>query len=373
MTATAHAAHMARALELARQGLYTAHPNPCVGCVIVRDGAVVGEGWHRRAGEPHAEVHALHMAGKRARGATVYVTLEPCAHHGRTPPCADALLAAGVGEVVVAVRDPDPRTAGQGIERLRVAGIRVTEGVLEADARALNAGFFSRQQRQRPWVRVKLATSLDGRTALASGESQWITGAAARADVQRLRARSAAVITGIGTVLQDDPQLTVRDADALGLAAADIRQPLRVVLDSRGQMPAQARLLSVPGAVQVVTTAPAAPALRDRLQGKAIVQVAGDGPRVDLAILLQQLARDAQCNEVLVEAGATLAGSFIEAGLADELVIYMAPNLMGHEGRPLLQLPVASMQQRPELLIREIRAVGQDWRITAVPIQKEQD
>ncbi len=358
---------MARALQLAQQGLYTTAPNPRVGCVIVQDGRIVGEGWHRRAGEAHAEVHALQQAGDRARGATAYVTLEPCAHQGRTPPCAGALVAAGVAEVVVAVRDPDPRTAGQGIDCLRAAGIAVTEGVLEADARALNAGFFSRHQRQRPWIRVKLAMSLDGRTAMANGESRWITGPQARADVQRWRARSCAVVTGIGTVRADDPQLGVRDAQALGLDAGLIRQPLRVVADAQGRTPATAALFSVPGEVLVATTVAGEPPLARSLAGKAGVLGCGQGNAVDLEGLLGYLALQRHCNEVLVEAGPTLAGAFLQAGLVDELLLYVAPRLLGHEARGLLQLAVPSLAAAPALDIREVRAVGQDWRILAVP------
>jgi diaminohydroxyphosphoribosylaminopyrimidine deaminase/5-amino-6-(5-phosphoribosylamino)uracil reductase len=363
----ADAAMMARALQLAERGRYTAAPNPCVGCVIVKNDVVVGEGWHQRAGEAHAEVHALQQAGEQARGATVYVTLEPCAHHGRTPPCVEALIAAGVSAVVIAVRDPDSRTAGKGIDALRAAGIAVTEGVLEADARAVNVGFFSRHERRRPWVRVKLAMSLDGRTALKGGESQWITGDAARADVQRLRARSCAVMTGLGTVKADDPQLTVRDAAALGLASEAIRQPLRVVLDSLGRMPPAARMLSAPGNTLVVTTVVGNPPLTYAMAGKADVVACGLERAVDLQGLLMYLAAQRQCNEVLVEAGATLSGALMSAGLVDELVIYMAPVLLGHESRSLMQLSVPVLADAPALTVCDVRAVGSDWRLTAVP------
>ncbi|TNF36677.1 MAG: bifunctional diaminohydroxyphosphoribosylaminopyrimidine deaminase/5-amino-6-(5-phosphoribosylamino)uracil reductase RibD [Gammaproteobacteria bacterium] len=362
-----HEPMMARALQLATRGLYTTAPNPRVGCVLVKDNRIVGEGWHQRAGEAHAEVHALEAAGGQARGATMYVTLEPCAHHGRTPPCVDAIIAAGVNAVVIATRDADPRTAGKSVAALAAAGIAVTEGVLEADARALNIGFFSRHERQRPWVRLKLAMSMDGRTAMADGQSQWITGEAARADVQRLRARSDAVITGIGTVKTDDPQLTVRNAAALGVVDDAIRQPLRVVLDSLGHMPATARMLSAPGETLVVTTVVGQPPLTHAMRDKASVLACGLERYVDLVGLLGYLAVQRQCNEVLVEAGATLAGAFIEAGLVDELVVYMAPKLLGHDARPLLQLGLADLSKAPEWEVQDMRAVGDDWRITATP------
>lgn len=374
MRAVDHAVFMAQALELARNGLYSTAPNPRVGCVVVRDGCVVGRGWHHRAGEAHAEVLALQEAGVQAQGATVFVTLEPCAHHGRTPPCADALIAAGVATVVVAVRDPDPRTAGQGIQRLREAGITVHEGVLEAEARELNVGFFSRCQRQRPWVRVKLAMSLDGRTALASGQSQWITSPDARADVQRLRARSCAVMTGMGTVQADDPLLTVRDAVALGLAAdAELRQPLRVVLDSLGRVRPDARLFTASSPILLATTVVGEPPLSQFFRGHEQVSVlaAGLSNRVNLMGLMGYLAVQRQCNELLVEAGPVLAGALWQAGLVDELVIYMAPRLLGHDGRPLLNMSAAGLPDEPDLTIRDIRAVGRDWRIVAVPRREE--
>jgi diaminohydroxyphosphoribosylaminopyrimidine deaminase/5-amino-6-(5-phosphoribosylamino)uracil reductase len=244
---------MAHAARLAARGIYSTHPNPNVGCVIVNEGVVVGTGWHQRAGGPHAEVYALREAGDKARGADVFLSLEPCSHKGRTPPCADALVNAGVKRVVVAMKDPNPLVAGRGLEILRAAGITVETGLLEAQAKALNPGFVSRMQQARPWIRVKLASSLDGRTAMASGESRWITGDAARRDVQRLRARSSAVVTGIGTVLADDPSMNVR-LDATQLNNIEpIRQPLRVVLDTQLRMPAQAKMLSLPGATLIMT------------------------------------------------------------------------------------------------------------------------
>ena len=370
VTGTDHQ-YMARALQLAAQGLYTTHPNPRVGCVIVRDGEntgytgcisgeIVGEGWHVRAGEPHAEIHALAQAGTRARGATAYVTLEPCCHHGRTPPCADALIEAGVTRVVTAMIDPNPKVAGQGLARLAAAGIAIESGVLQAQAEALNPGFIMRMREHRPFVRCKLAMSVDGRTAMANGESKWITSDAAREDVQRLRASSAAILTGIGTVLADDPALTGRVAGAA-------RQPLRVVVDSQLRMPPQARLLKEPGRTLIVTTSP------DRVSSEKLVcnnvtvnvQSARQG-RVNLALLMQTLAVDHEINEVLVEAGPTLNGALLNAGLIDEVIIYMAPHLMGDAARGLFHLPeLHQMSQRIALDTQDIRAVGCDWRITA--------
>lgn len=353
--------HMARALTLARRGLTSTDPNPRVGCVLVRDDHVVGEGWHERAGEPHAEAIALDAAGARARGATAYVTLEPCCHHGRTPPCTDALLSAGVARMVAAMRDPNPRVAGRGLDILRAAGVVVECGLLETEARALNPGFIQRMTLGRPWVRVKLAMSLDGRTALASGASQWLTGAAARADVQRLRARSSAILTGIGTLLADDPSLNVRLPDAAG-------QPLRVILDPELRTPPTARILQLPGPVVIFTAIsdPAAWALLQAAGGEIVV-----APRavrgLDLYAVLAELARR-ECNEVHVECGPTLAGALVQADLVDELVIYLAPLLLGDRARGLLQLlELTRMQERRELEILEMRAVGRDWRLTLRP------
>ena len=360
---------MARALRLARKGLYSTHPNPRVGCVIVRDGQIVGEGWHARAGEPHAEVHALRQASDKARGATAYVTLEPCSHHGRTPPCADALVAAGVSRVVAAMQDPNPQVAGSGLLRLAQAGIEVASGVLESEARALNAGFIKRMEHGLPFVRVKLAMSLDGRTAMASGESQWITGPAARAEVQRLRAQASVVLSGADTVLADDARLTVR-ADELGLGAemtelAQRRPPLRVLVDGRLRVPLSKTFFQVGPAL--VATCAAATA-RDRYQedGHELLAVPGSNGHVDLRKLLLELASRG-VNEVLVEAGPRLAGAFARAGLVDEYRIFMAPKLLGSSARALLDLPLNRMAEAPELQILDIRAVGDDWQITAVP------
>jgi diaminohydroxyphosphoribosylaminopyrimidine deaminase/5-amino-6-(5-phosphoribosylamino)uracil reductase len=361
--------YMAQAIRLAARGIYSTHPNPNVGCVIVNAGEVAGEGWHRQAGGPHAEVFALQQAGARARGATVYVTLEPCSHHGRTPPCADALVAAGVSRVLVAMQDPNPRVAGRGLHRLGEAGIAVQSGLLEAQARALNPGFISRMQRRRPWVRVKLAASLDGRTAMASGESKWISGAAARQDVQRLRARSSAILTGIGTVLADDPALNVRlDAEQLH-GVEPLRQPLRVVLDPDLAMPAQAQMLSLPGNT-LVFTAVNDPGRYRALQasGAEVALVGGAAGQLDLSAVLEQLA-EREINEVLLECGATLAGAFLQAGLVDELIVYLAPHLMGDSARGLFRLPgLERMRERIALEWLDVRHVGSELRITARPV-----
>ncbi len=366
MTATADYEYMARALQLAERGLYTTDPNPRVGCVLVRDGEVVGEGWHERAGEPHAEIHALHAAGEQARGGTAYVTLEPCCHYGRTPPCTDALIAAGVARVVVAMPDPNPRVAGAGLTKLHAAGIAVESGVLAVQAEALNPGFVSRMRRQRPYVRCKLAMSLDGRTAMASGESKWITGAEARADVQRLRARSSAIVTGAGTVLADDPSLTVRLDE---FAADGARQPLRVVLDTHLSVSASARLFREPGQTLVLTASDAKGQLAALAQaGADIVQVPAVAGGLDLAAVMDELAAR-EINEVLLETGAVLAGAMLRAGLIDELIVYVAPLLMGDGARGLFHLPgLTQMDERVALEIRDVRAVGRDWRITAVPV-----
>jgi len=359
--------YMARAIELARKGLYTTHPNPRVGCVIVRDGQIVGEGWHVRAGEPHAEVHALRAAGALARGATAYVTLEPCSHHGRTPPCAEGLVNAGVARVVAAMQDPNPEVAGRGLKRLADAGIEVRCGVLEAQARALNQGFLKRMEHGLPVVRVKLAMSLDGRTAMASGESQWITGPAARSAVQRLRAQASVVITGADTVLADGARLTVR-ADELGLdaeqtALAMSRAPLRVLIDGRLRVPLDAPFFKA-GPALVATCVPPAEQYRT---GPECLVIPGENGQIDLRQLLRALAaRDV--NEVLVEAGPRLAGAFAEQGLVDEYQIFIAAKFLGSTARPLLELPLTRMSEASELKIIEMRAVGDDWRVTAIPV-----
>jgi diaminohydroxyphosphoribosylaminopyrimidine deaminase/5-amino-6-(5-phosphoribosylamino)uracil reductase len=369
MSAADDSLHMTRALRLAALGLYTTEPNPRVGCVLVRDGQVVGEGWHRRAGGPHAERAALAAAGESAKGATAYVTLEPCCHQGRTPPCTEALLAAGVARVVAAMVDPNPLVAGQGLAQLQAAGVACESGLMEPQARALNPGFIKRMAQGLPYVRCKLAASLDGRTAMASGESQWITGESARRDVQFLRARSSAILTGVGTVLADDPSLNVRlqAADLPGLEQGDsVRQPLRVVADSRLQTPPTARLLGLPGLTLIACTDQPVTAIAELESAGARVQVLPEARgRVDLEGLLRHLAEQ-EVNEVLIEAGPTLAGAAVGPGLVDELVLYLAPHLMGDAARGLFHLPgVERMAERIPLTIADVRAVGQDWRLTA--------
>ncbi len=352
---------IARALRLAERGRYTTDPNPRVGCVLVRDGEVVGEGWHRRAGGPHAEIEALRAAGDDARAADCYVTLEPCCHHGRTPPCTEALIEAGVRRVVAAMADPNPQVAGNGLAQLRAAGIETVCGMLEKEAEALNRGFVSRHRRGRPWVTAKLAASLDGRTALASGESKWITSAAARADVHRLRAASSAILTGIGTVLADDPRLDAR-------VEAEVVQPLRVVVDSRLRMPADARMLGLPGGTLIAACRPD-PQRQARLEaaGAEVWPAPEKAGRVDLEALLAELARR-EVNEVLVEAGPRLNGALAEAALVDEWVVYLAPCLLGDEGRGLFHLPgIRVMADRIDLRFDEVRQVGPDLRLTLQP------
>lgn len=351
---------MSRAFALAERGLYTADPNPRVGCVLMRDGELVGEGWHERAGGPHAEVNALTMAGALARGATAYVTLEPCNHFGRTPPCSEALVAAGVARVVGAIEDPNPRTAGEGFARLRAHGIAVQTGLMAEAAERLNAGFLRRMRGGNPFVRVKLAMSLDGHTGLANGESRWITGKPARADVQHFRARSSAIVTGVGTVLGDDPAMNVR------LPESD-RQPLRVVLDSRLRTPSDSRIINREGRVMVLCTAtdPAREASLRR-QDVEVRSVAALDGRPDPAAVLD-LLRGEGCNEIWVEAGPQLAGSFVAAGLFDELIVYVAPALLGDGAMPLLHLPaIASLAEKRALRFTDVRAVGDDLRLTAV-------
>ena len=357
-------AWMAQAIQLAKQGLYSASPNPRVGCVLVNDEKLVGSGWHQRAGEPHAEIHALREAGEKARGATAYVTLEPCSHHGKTPPCADALIESGVARVVVAVQDPNPQVAGQGIEKLHNAGIAVEVGLMELAARELNVGFFARMMRGTPWVRSKIAMSLDGRTALKNGESKWITGDAARQDVQHWRARSCAVLTGIATVLADDAQLNVRDIKTG-------RQPLRVVLDSTLRIPLDARILQG-GGVLIYTAQDDVKKISALQEAGALVCVLpGENEQVDLSAMLRDLAQRG-CNEVLIEAGSTLNGAMMRAGLADELVLYIAPQLLGDMARGMVQLgELISLEQCVDLEWQDMRQVGKDLRIQAKVVKEQ--
>ncbi|AAZ98121.1 Riboflavin biosynthesis protein RibD diaminohydroxyphosphoribosylaminopyrimid ine deaminase + 5-amino-6-(5- phosphoribosylamino)uracil reductase oxidoreductase protein [Thiobacillus denitrificans ATCC 25259] len=348
---------MSRALQLAARGLFTTSPNPRVGCVLVKDDRIVGEGWHERAGTPHAEIHALRAAGEAARGATAYVTLEPCSHHGRTPPCAEALIDAGVSRVVAAMTDPNPLVAGGGISMLTLAGIAAEVGLMEAEARALNPGFVSRMTRRRPWVRLKTASTLDGKTALANGASQWITGEAARADVQRLRARACAILTGSGTVLADDPRMNVRDFD-IG------RAPLRVVVDSTLRTPASAAILPA-----LVACRDASPATRTALEaaGAEVIEMPGVDGRVDLAALLALLAQRG-VNEVHVEAGAALNGALLAAGLVDEWVAYLAPLAVGDDARGLFaHAPLATLAEAARFRLQDLRQIGGDLRLTLLP------
>lgn len=360
MFSAADHAFMARALQLARKGLFTTTPNPRVGCVLVRDGTVVGEGWHARAGEAHAEIHALAAAGQQARGATAYVTLEPCSHHGRTPPCADALIESGVARVVAAMRDPNPQVGGNGLEKLRAAGIAFENGLMEAEARELNIGFVSRMERGRPWVRLKLAASLDGKTALNNGKSQWITGPDARRDGHAFRARACAILTGAGTVRDDDPRLTVRDIDT-------DRQPLRVVVDSHLETPSTARILEGGNTLVAAASEDAARTAALRAAGAEVVALPNPQGKVDLPRLLQALARRG-VNELHVEAGHKLNGSLLREGLVDELLIYFAPTILG-SGREMFPLPeLTDLAGRRDLKIVDLRRVGADIRILARPL-----
>jgi diaminohydroxyphosphoribosylaminopyrimidine deaminase / 5-amino-6-(5-phosphoribosylamino)uracil reductase len=354
--------HMRRALELAARGLFTTTPNPRVGCVIVRDGRAIGEGWHERAGEAHAEVRALADAkarGESTRGATLYVTLEPCNHYGRTPPCTEALLAAGIARVVAAMPDPNSIATG-GAERLGAAGVKVDCGLFEQEARDLNPGWIKRLREGRPWVRVKIAASLDGKTALEAGASQWITGQPARADGHRWRARACAILTGIGTVREDDPRLTVREVETP-------RQPLKVLIDRHGELAANARLLES-GRVLIFS---AEPAKRTWANVENIVLRGPDG-RVDLEAMLRELGQR-ELNEIHVEAGAKLNGALLAAGLVDELLIYLAPCILGDPARGMFALPAALSQlsARVPLVIREQQPIGDDWRIVARLRSKE--
>jgi diaminohydroxyphosphoribosylaminopyrimidine deaminase/5-amino-6-(5-phosphoribosylamino)uracil reductase len=365
-------AFMARAIRLARLGLYTTDPNPRVGCVLVRDGEIVGEGYHHRAGEPHAERNAIAAAAERARGATAYVTLEPCCHEGRTPPCTDGLLAAGIERVVAAMGDPNPLVAGKGLEILRAGAVEVEVGLMESQARGLNPGFIKRMCEGLPYVRCKLAASLDGRTAMASGESKWITSEAARRDVQLLRARSSAIVTGVGTLLADNPSMNVRLAaeELPGVKpGASVRQPLRVVVDSHLRTPLDALMLSLPGATLIACTDPD-PTRVARMEsaGASVFVCPESGGRVDLRSLFRYLARQ-EVNEVLIEAGPTLAGPAIQAGLVDEIVLYQAPHLMGDGARGQFRLAgLERMRDRVELDLRDVRMVGRDLRIIARPV-----
>lgn len=350
--------YMARALELAERGLYTTTPNPRVGCVVVREGVVAGEGWHERAGAPHAEVNALSAAAGRARGATAYVSLEPCVHQGRTGPCVGALLQAGVARVVAAMRDPNPLVSGKGLDELRRAGVDVAAGLMEDEARDLNIGFVSRMTRGRPWIRLKVAASLDGRTALANGKSQWITGEAARRDGHHWRARACAVLTGAGTVHEDDPRLTVRDVPTT-------RQPLRVVVDSKLETPPGAKILEGGGALVAAAQRDESRIAALQAQGAEVIVMPNRAGKVELGDLFRELARR-EVNEVHVEAGHRLNGSLVREGFVDELVVYLAPGILGDKARGMFELPeLAELSGRRALTIRDVRMIGPDIRVIA--------
>ena len=358
--------YMARAIQLAKKGQYTTHPNPRVGCVIVKDNATIGEGYHQQAGQPHAEINALRdITDGDTKGATAYVTLEPCSHTGKTPPCVNALIEAQISRVVIAMQDPNPQVAGQGIQRLRDAGITVDVGILEEQARALNVGFIKRMEQGLPWVRIKLAMSLDGRTAMASGESKWITGSEARQDVQRLRARADAILTGSGTVLHDNPSLNVRiSAEELGITA-DVKQPLKVIIDTKLTTPLDARLLSLEYNTLIFTQSHDE-RLKDAFyaMGAEIIHIEKTQKKgLPLKQILQQLAKK-EINEIHVEAGATLCGTLLQENLVDEIIIYMAPILMGSGARGLFNLPgLEQMKDKIDLKIQDVRAVGDDFRL----------
>jgi diaminohydroxyphosphoribosylaminopyrimidine deaminase/5-amino-6-(5-phosphoribosylamino)uracil reductase len=356
MTTATDQQHMARALQLAARGQCSTPPNPRVGCVLAKGDTVIAEGWHAVAGEAHAEIHALQQASADARGATAYVTLEPCSHHGKTGPCCDALIQSGITRVVYGMRDPNPLVSGNGLKKLHDAGITVDGPVLEQQAQALNPGFIKRMQTGLPLVRVKMAMSLDGRTAMASGESQWITGEQARRDVQQLRAQSCAIITAAGTALADNARLTVREPDLL--QSLGNRRPLRVLLDRHATVLPDANIFD--------TAAPTLWCTGESAVENLPAHVTHWQHQDDLRNLLQALA-ERGCNEVLVEAGATLAGHFLQQALVDELIIYMAPTLMGSTARPLFQLPFDTMNQAQQLVITDVRAIGNDWRFTATP------
>ena len=372
---TADYEYMSRAIRLAREGQYTTQPNPRVGCVLVKENVIVGEGFHFRAGQGHAEVNAIAQAAEQACGATAYVTLEPCSHQGKTPPCAEALITAGVCRVVAAMVDPNPSVSGRGIELLQIAGIHAEAGLLESEARDLNPGFIKRMEQGLPYVRVKMATSLDGRTAMASGESQWITGPAARSDVQKLRAKSSAVLTGIDSILQDDSSLTLRK-EQLKLDNADEivkQQPLRVVLDTHLRMPIDAKILQQAGRTVVMTCA------TDQQRSQALVNAGAElivmpesNGQIALRPVLEWLAAEEECNELLIETGATLAGSFLQEGLVDEIQLYMAMTLLGSEAKPAFAMPLTKMSEQIRMDLLDQRMLGSDLKLTLRPVYEEQ-
>lgn len=358
--------YMARAIQLAQRGLYSTQPNPRVGCVIVLENQIVGEGYHQKAGGPHAEIHALGEASERAKGATAYVSLEPCSHQGKTPPCVDALIAAGIKRVVCAMLDPNPLVSGKGLEKLKLAGIEILSGVLQSEAESLNPGFIKRMTHGLPFVRVKLAMSLDGRTAMASGESKWITSESARIDVQKLRARSSVVLTGSGTVVADNPAMNVRiTAEELGTDITPF-QPLRAVIDGQLKVKPDSKIFQQDGDCIIFTCS--AFSRTSGFKQKQIITITQSSGKVDLLAVMKWLAEE-QVNEVHVEAGSELCGALLEHKLVDEMVVYMAPHIMGDSAKGLFHLPdLQQMNQRIDLDIKDIRSIGKDWRITAIPI-----
>ncbi|MCW9047623.1 MAG: bifunctional diaminohydroxyphosphoribosylaminopyrimidine deaminase/5-amino-6-(5-phosphoribosylamino)uracil reductase RibD [Gammaproteobacteria bacterium] len=349
--------YMSQALQLAAKGLYSTQPNPRVGCVIVLNNEIIGEGYHQQAGGAHAEIHALNQAGLKAKGATAYVSLEPCSHHGKTPPCADALIKSGISRVVCAMLDPNPLVAGKGLMKLQKAGIKTHSGLMQAEAEDINPGFIKRMKTGLSFVRIKLAMSLDARTAMASGESKWITGSHARFDVQKLRARSSVVLTGSGTVIADDPSMNVR-ITAQELKTDIIHQPLRCIIDSQLKVSTSSKIFQQPGETLVFSTK----------QAEHVITLPEKNNKLDLEAVLKYLAVERQANEVHVEAGNELCGALLDQQLVDEIVLYMAPHIMGDSAKGLFHLPnLNNMSERIDLEIKDIRSIGKDWRITAIP------
>jgi diaminohydroxyphosphoribosylaminopyrimidine deaminase/5-amino-6-(5-phosphoribosylamino)uracil reductase len=360
---------MARAMQLAKRGRFTTMPNPNVGCVIAKDGEIVGEGFHFRAGEPHAEVHALRMAGDKAQGATAYVTLEPCSHHGRTPPCCDALIAAGVKRVVAAMQDPNPQVAGRGLYRLQQAGIDVSHGLMMNEAEAINRGFLKRMRTGFPYIQLKLGASLDGRTAMSSGESQWITSPESRRDVQRLRAQSAAILSSSATVLADNPSLTVRwneldSATQAGYQEENLRQPTRIILDRENRVTPQHKIITQAGETWLARCNADQQAWPAGVEQFIVPEHKG---HLDLVVMMMLLGKR-QINSIWVEAGATLGGALLQAGLVDELIVYVAPKLLGNDARGLCNLPgLEKLADAPEFSFSEVRQVGPDLCLHLTP------
>jgi len=368
--------YMQQAIDLAKKGLYSTKPNPAVGCVLVKNDQVVGQGWHKKAGQPHAERVALAEAGECAYGCSAYVTLEPCSHFGKTPPCADGLIEAGVTQVFVAMQDPNPLVAGEGIRKLLKAGVDVRVGLLESEAKKINLGFIKKMENQLPFVRLKMASSLDGRTAMQNGESHWITGEESRLEVHKMRAQCGALITGIGTVLADDPSMTVRLTDEQ-LAEMNLTQenchPIRVVLDPNLSMPLDAKMLSLPGRTILMTsreTADRTPEVVEEMHtaGIEMVAVSAEDDRLDIESILSYLAQEEQVNDVMVESGAIVAGAFVQSGMVDEIHCFIAPTLMGDAAKPMFALPgIDSMDQKMNLQIKSMTSFGDDIRLILTP------